>query len=122
MQATMHQRRWLITLIGLMGLSMAILSLSAHAIDRSFPPATLRGNMTITAYPTIVMDQTKIQLSPGSRIWGQNHLTQIPVSLGSSSYLVNYTKNVQGDVDRVWILTPDEAKQPIENQRSNLKW
>jgi len=116
MQATMWLTRWLIAI------SLATLTLSAAAFERTFPAGALRGNMTITAYPIIVMDGNNLRLSPGSRIWSQNHLTQIPVSLGNSSYLVNYTLNVQGDVDRVWILTKDEADQPIEKQRSNLKW
>ena len=116
MQATMWPTRWLIAI------SLATLTLSAAAFERSFPSGTLRGNMTIVDYPMIVMDSKNLRLSPGSRIWNQSHLTQIPVSLGNSSYLVNYTQNVQGDVDRVWILTKDEADQPIEKQRSNLKW
>jgi hypothetical protein len=34
---------------------------------------------------------------------------------------VNYTLNTQGDIDRVWILTPDEASQKIETQRNGNK-
>ena len=116
MQTTMWLKRWLIAI------SMATLALPAIAFDRTFPQTTLRGKMTITAYPAIVIDKANLRLSPGSRIWGQNHLTQIPVSLGASTYVVNYTQNVQGDVDRVWILTTDEASQSVESQRSNLKW
>ncbi|KAF3997642.1 hypothetical protein [Glaciimonas immobilis] len=115
MPATTWLKRWLIAV------AMTMMALPALAFDRTFPATTLRGNMTITAYPAITVGKATLQLSPGSRIWGQNHLTQIPVSLGSSTYLVNYTQNFQGDVDRVWILTTDEASQSIETQRSNLK-
>ncbi|PUA20408.1 hypothetical protein C7W93_11835 [Glaciimonas sp. PCH181] len=116
MQATKWTKRWLIAL------TLALLALPALAFNRTFPSTVLRGNMTITAYPAVTIDKFNLQLSPGSRIWGPNHLTQIPVSLGSAKYLVNYTQNAQGDVDRVWILTPEEASQSIESQRSNLKW
>lgn len=116
MQATMWPIRWLIAI------ALATLTLSAAAFERTYPATTLRGTMTIIAYPVISMDSKNLRLAPGSRIWNQNHLTQIPVSLGNSSYLVNYTQNAQGDVDRVWILTTDEASQPVANQLSNLKW
>ena len=116
MQATMWPRRWL------MAISLATLALSAAAIERTFPATALRGNMTITDYPVIAMDSKNLRLAPGARIWNQNHLTQTPVSLGNSSYVVNYTQDVHGDVDRVWILSTDEASQPVANQHSNLKW
>jgi hypothetical protein len=29
---------------------------------------------------------------------------------------VNYTENPQGDIDRVWILTPAEASAPLPKQ------
>lgn len=118
MQVTIWLRRLIAIPMTVVALA---LTLPAAAIDRTFPQTSLRGSMTITAYPAIVINKANLRLSPGSRIWGQNNLTQIPVSLGDSSYLVNYTKNGDGDVDRVWILTPDEASQPVESQRSNLK-
>ena len=97
-------------------------TLSAMALERTFPATTQRGNFTITAYPTITINDKVLRLSPGSRIWNTNHLTQTPVSLGNATYVVNFTQNTQGEVDRVWILTPDEAKQRVENQRNNQRW
>ncbi|QRX81194.1 hypothetical protein [Glaciimonas sp. PAMC28666] len=119
MQAIMWLRRLLAIPMAMFALTLAH---PAAAFDRTFPQTTLRGNMAITAYPAIVIGKANLRLSPGSRIWGQNNLTQIPVSLGDSIYLVNYTQNSDGDVDRVWILTTDEASQSVESQRSNLKW
>lgn len=101
---------------------LALSTLPTLALERTFLTTILRGNMTITEYPAILINKTTLRFSPGSWIWGTYRLMWIPVSLGNSRSLVNYTQNTQGDVDRVWILTPDEANQPVESQRSNLKW
>ncbi|MFC5472612.1 hypothetical protein [Paraherbaspirillum soli] len=115
MRATLWPLRLLIVLL------LATLAFSAQAAGRTFPAATERGRLVITDYPNVTISGKALRLSPGSRIWGPNNLTQIPNALGSDSYLVNYTLNIQGDVDRVWILTPDEAAQKVADQRSNLK-
>jgi hypothetical protein len=36
----------------------------------------------------------------------------MPAYLQGSALTVNYTENAQGEIDRVWILTDDEARQP----------
>lgn len=106
----------------LMAFLLATLTFSATAAERTFPASTLRGKLTVTDYPIVKINGDVLRLSPGSRIWNANRLTQIPSSLGSDTYLVNYTLNVQGDVDRIWILTSDEASQKVETQRNNNKW
>jgi hypothetical protein len=100
---------------------LATLTFSAMAIDRDFPASTLRGKLTITDYPNVTLNGNTLRLSPGSRIWNTQQLTQTPNSLGSDTYVVNYTLNVQGDIDRVWILTSDEAGQKVDAQRNSLK-
>lgn len=115
MSATMRLVRLLMIFL------LATLAFSAMAVDRDFPATTLRGKMTITDYPNVIVDGKALRLSPGSRIWNTQQLTQIPNSLGTDTYLVNYTLNLQGDIDRVWILTTDEASQKVEAQRNSLK-
>lgn len=100
---------------------LATLAHSAMAVDRDFPASTLRGKLTITDYPNVTVNGSTLRLSPGSRIWNTQQLTQVPNSLGSDTYVVNYTLNVQGDIDRVWILTSDEAGQKVDAQRNSLK-
>ncbi|SFI20451.1 hypothetical protein SAMN04515618_113124 [Collimonas sp. OK307] len=100
---------------------LATLAFSAMAAQRDFPASTLRGKLIITDYPNVTVSGNALRLSPGSRIWNTEQLTQIPNSLGTDTYLVNYTLNPQGDIDRVWILTPDEASQKIETQRNGNK-
>lgn len=115
MSATMRPIRLLMIFL------LATLAFSAMAAERDFPASTLRGKLAITDYPNVTMNGNVLRLSPGSRIWNAQQLTQIPNSLGTDTYLVNYTLNTQGDIDRVWVLTPDEASQKIETQRNGNK-
>lgn len=68
--------------------------------------------MSPAVYPEITIDGTARHLSAGARIWNQNNLIEMPAYLRGSDLTVNYTENAQGDIDRVWILTDEEANRP----------
>lgn len=87
-------------------------TLAAAAFDRPFPPNAKRGTMTPASYPSIVIDGKARSLSAGARIWNQDNLIEMPASLRGSGLAVNYTEDGEGDIDRVWILTRDEASRP----------
>jgi hypothetical protein len=88
------------------------MTLPALAFERPFPPNVKRGKMTPANYPSIVIDGKARHLSAGARIWSQDNRIEMPASLRGSDLAVNYTENGQGDIDRVWILTKDEASRP----------
>lgn len=67
-------------------------------------------------YPEIVIDGQSRQLAPGARIWNANNLIEMPASLRGSDIAVNFTIDAQGAIDRVWILSPDEASEPLAQQ------
>jgi hypothetical protein len=94
-------------------------TLSAFAADRPFPAHAKRGTMTPAPYPQIVIEGKMRQLSAGARIWNDDNLIQMPASLRGSDLVVNYTENDQGDIDRVWILTAEEAREPIARQTNS---
>lgn len=83
----------------------------AWAFERPFPQNVKRGTMTPGTYPEITIDGKARHLSAGSRIWNQRNLIEMPAYLQGSDLMVNYTENAQGEIDRVWILTDDEARQ-----------
>jgi hypothetical protein len=99
----------------------AILTLPAAAFERPFPGHTKRGKMSPAPHPMIVIEGKTRQLSPGARIWNENNLIEMPASIRGSDLVVNYTENDQGDIDRIWILTPEEATQPIAKQINSLQ-
>jgi hypothetical protein len=90
---------------------LAISALSAQAFERPFPEIAKRGTMSPAVYPTLVIDGTTRRLSAGGRIWNTDNLIQMPATIQGGEYIVNYTETLQGDIDRVWILTAEEAKK-----------
>jgi hypothetical protein len=95
---------------------LAAAVLPAHAFERPFPKNAKRGTMEVGAYPTIAINDKLRRLSAGARIWNSKNMIQQPASLVGRQAVVNYTEDRQGNIDRVWILTEDEAKQPPPKQ------
>lgn len=84
---------------------------SVFAFERPFPPGTKRGVMTPANHPQIILDGKNRHLAPGARIWNQDNLIEMPASLRGSELPVRFTEDARGDIDRVWILTPEEARR-----------
>jgi hypothetical protein len=102
-ELTMWTRRFLICLL------LAACSLSALASPRSFPPNAKIGTMSAGAdYTQIVLDAQVQRLSPGAQIKNKQNTIIMPTSLMNKTYIVNYTFDRQGMVDKVWILTDEE--------------
>jgi hypothetical protein len=86
--------------------------LPAYAFERPFPKNAKRGKMEVGPYPTVAINEKIRRLSAGARIWNTKNMIQQPASLVGQEMVVNYTEDRQGNIDRVWILTEEEAKQP----------
>jgi hypothetical protein len=98
-------------------LGLAASMLPAQALERLFPPTAKRGTLSTVAYPSITMNGQARQLSPGAWIRNANNTVDMPASLRGHEFVVNYTENPLGQIDRVWILTPTEAQAPAPSQR-----
>jgi hypothetical protein len=103
----MWSRRFLMLVLS------ATITTSGWAFDRPFPANAKRGTMTPALYPSIVISGTTRKLSVAARIWNQDNLIQVPASLPARDFTVNYTEDTQGEIDRVWILTSEEARKPL---------
>lgn len=98
-----------------------MLALPAMAFERPFPAPTKRGHMSPGAHPEIVIDGKLRRLAPGGRIWNQNNMLEMPAAVRGSDLVVNYTEDIHGEIDRVWILTPEEAGQPLAKQINSMQ-
>jgi hypothetical protein len=78
---------------------------------RQFPDAALRGMLEVTQPPQILINGRVELLSPGARIKGQNNLIVMSGTLVGQRVLVNYVRNLQGQIQDVWILSAIEAQQ-----------
>jgi hypothetical protein len=115
-----HARQNTLLLIAayvLLALAFALFSINsaAQGFVREFPVKALRGTMVVQQAPLITIDGKREQLSPGARIRGVNNMLAMSASLTGVELVVNYTREVNGYVHEVWILTPEEAKLKRES-------
>ena len=90
---------------------------AALVVNRSFPPTAVRGILTVTQPPEVLMNGKPDRLSPGSRIRGANNMLVMSGALVGQGLRVNYTREPNGNIHDVWILTDDEARQPAPGKR-----
>lgn len=93
------------------GVLLAALPAQAQSLKRPFPPDALRGTLTMTQPPHARMDDREVRLSPGARIMSDNNTVVRPASLVGKEVVVNYKVDGRGQIQMVWILTPEEAKE-----------
>ena len=86
-------------------------TLSALATPRPFPQTALRGTLAAAAYPQILINGQIQTLSPGAKIMSRQNTIIMPTSLMNNVYIVNYTVDKQGYIDKIWILTDEELAQ-----------
>ena len=89
----------------------------AHALDRLFPPQTKRGELSNVDFPTVKINGAERKLSAGAWIKNENNTIDMPVTLKGRQFTVNYTEDNEGNVNRVWILSPAEASVPLPKQQ-----
>lgn len=102
---------------GIFAALLACTATAALAFDRPFPPIAKRGEMRPAPHPDIIINNKQRMLSAGARIWNTDNLIEMPASLRDGKYAVNYTETPDGEIDRVWMLTADEARQPPPNKK-----
>ena len=90
----------------------ALLSSVAGAQERPFPPEALRGKMTPDGFPLVTIDGKERRLAAGARIFNQDNLIEVPSALRGRELEVKYTVDAHGEIDRIWLLRPEEAARP----------
>jgi hypothetical protein len=100
-----------------LGFILTCSALPAFALDRMFPPIAKRGTLSMENYPAVAMNGAARRLSAGAWIRNENNTIDMPVTLRGRQFVVNYTENNVGEIDRVWILNPTEASMPAPVDR-----
>jgi len=95
-------------LIALITLLAVLTTASSWAQSRTIPKEARRGELTHVTENIVSLDGERKRLAPGAQIFARNNLTIVPTQLPRNS-LVEYTLNREGDIFKVWILTPAEA-------------
>ena len=93
-------------------LTGAAVLFSTHALAqqvRDFPATALRGKLVVQAPPQVTLDGKPDQLSPGARIRNPQNMFVMSGTLVGQTLAVNYTRESNGLIHEVWLLTPQEA-------------
>jgi hypothetical protein len=98
----------------LLALFLACSSWLAHAAsERTFPVNVKRGTLVPRDPPDIIIDGKPRFLASGARIRDENNHFQHLSRLDGQQYIVNYTENRYGDINQIWILTPEEIRATV---------
>lgn len=105
----MSRRHLMLALIG----CAAVLALPARSQQqaRAFPANSKRGKMSPGYFPELLIDGKIHRMSPAGRIFNQDNLIETAGTLRGNNIPVRYTEDANGNIDRLWLLTPEEARQ-----------
>ena len=95
-------------------LATALLTLAAGAAQaqlRTIPADAKRATMSHVQGMTVELNGKKTEMAAGAQIRDANNMIVLPTALPSGS-LIKFMPDAQGQVWRVWILSPQEAAQP----------
>jgi hypothetical protein len=88
-------------------------SAAAAQVPRLFPPTALRGELTGSAPPDVLLNGRAARLAPGARIRNEDNRFEVMGQIAGRKLVVNYTVDAGGQLLDVWILTASErARQP----------
>ncbi|MEW6313857.1 MAG: hypothetical protein AB1513_07415 [Pseudomonadota bacterium] len=92
----------------LVGALLLVLGLpQAGLAGRILPPEAKRGVLQDVAYPMLKISGIAYRLAPGAKIFDQFNRITMPNSVPVPSNVV-YTFDMNGDLAKVWLLTPEE--------------
>jgi len=98
-------------LLGLPALAQTDPEAPAKPNVRQFPAKALRGEMVVLAPPVIAMDGKQERLSVSARIRDVNNNFVLSNPLLNQKLVVNYVRNAAGEVQDIWVLNAEEAKE-----------
>jgi len=92
-------------------LVLAFAVAGAQAQFRSLPADAKRATLNRIEGPIATIDGKNLRLSPGAQIRDGHNMIIVPTAV-PQNLLVKYLLDGQGQIFRIWILSPAEAAQP----------
>ena len=97
----MNRSRWFV-------LFLAFAAGVAFGAPREYPPKARMADMYGIEFRTIHLADRSLNLAPGAQIRNQRNLIVQPITITAPAR-IRYLLDRDGQVSRVWILTPEEA-------------
>jgi hypothetical protein len=91
----------------LAGLTMSNVSYA----DRPLPANGVLGVFKPSATPNMVIDNQPVKLGAGAQIRNEKNMIVQPAALSGADVHILYKKGIQGQIDRIWILTEAEYER-----------
>jgi hypothetical protein len=85
----------------------SVLAGSAYA-QRNFPAGVKPADLRDITYPNVRIDDKTYRFAPGARIYNTNNLMLVVNSAPKTGKVI-FQLDTQGNVLKLWILTPEEA-------------
>jgi hypothetical protein len=86
-----------------------ITSTGSWAQSNVFPEHAHQGLLSSSAYPSIVINGIQRDTSPNLQIRDKKNLIIVQSALSGGDVNVLYRENNQGQVERIWMLTQEQA-------------
>ena len=90
----------------------ALLAASVLAQTRPIPDAARRGYIRHVQEMAVTVDGNPMRLAPGSSVRDRNNLIIVPVAMPREGAWADYIVDGNGQILRVWLLTPEERARP----------
>ena len=84
---------------------------AAQAQLRSIPAAAQRATLSHVQGMTVEIDGKRVELAAGAQIRDGENRILVPTAV-PPGVRIKYLADAQGQVARIWILSPQEAAQP----------
>lgn len=98
---------------------LCLFAAGALAQARSIPEQAKNGELSHLQDMIVSINGVAVRLAPGVQIRDQDNRLVVPAAVPAGSQ-VRYLLDPEGLVRQVWILTPEEAKQPAaKNEAGN---
>ena len=94
-----------------LALLLALAAGGAQAQFRTINPEAKRGAMRHVEGMTVEINGKRAQLAAGAQIRDGRNMVVVPAAV-PADVVVKYLVDGQGQLSRVWILSPQEAAQP----------
>lgn len=96
----------------LVALTLLLVSSFAESGVRNFPKNAERGELRVVQGMVVTLNGQREQMAPGVLIKSTANTSVVPMALVGRTHVINFTRNGQGQVNKVWLLTLAEAKLP----------
>ncbi len=95
--------------LSVLGLLASLLWLTPASAVREFPQDARRGTIESHEYPYYRIDKRTYRLAAGGRIFNEQNLIMVPVSLPRGKSEIMYRLDTRGELFAIWLLTREEA-------------